>query len=374
MTVDNVKNIPPRIYHNNDPDGVFQLWKDLTGQVYSSEIESIEAFQEIIDPDTAPEVFVDLMLANLGNPFKSVSLTLTQKRKLVRLLIPIYKQKDTERGIVNAIRFLTGIEVDLIDPYGVTEDSWQVGISEIGVNSYIGGSRVYCNMLNWSEDFGNANWTKTSMSVTTGLVTGPEPWYRPADLLVMTTPGATLEQTVTPNVMQDQVFTASIWLRADAAETVDLEIEVSGDATDSTSQTLNVTTSWQRFSMNHQVDPAQANLDLIFRLTSAAGLSGNIYGFGAQLVRNDEMQPYSVTEDDGSDCNHPGAWAYHFLIVVNQILTENEEAIIRLVADFMKSAHKHYTLITPAVPGAPDLVDHWEVGISLIGVNTFVHS
>ena len=111
-------NIPPRIYHNNDPDGIFALWKTLVDQVSEDEREEAQNFQEIVDPDTCPPDFVDLMLKHLGNPFVGIVLTESQKRKLIKLLIPIYKQKGTGEGIVNATRFLTGLLIDLINPHG----------------------------------------------------------------------------------------------------------------------------------------------------------------------------------------------------------------------------------------------------------------
>lgn len=67
-----------------------------------------DSFSQILDPTLAPERFVDAMLADLGNPF-SFPLTLTQKRQLVELLLPIYQQKGTPQGIENAIRLFLGI-------------------------------------------------------------------------------------------------------------------------------------------------------------------------------------------------------------------------------------------------------------------------
>ena len=139
-----------------DPDGIFALWRQIVTAFAATEKAMAESYLKIFDPDQAPEIFVKLMLKNLGNPFNKVFLTLTQKRKLVKALIPIYRQKGTRRGIINAVRFLTGIIVDIVDPHGVEEDGWRVGVSEIGSTTFVGGDRVYCNMLNWTEDFEKA--------------------------------------------------------------------------------------------------------------------------------------------------------------------------------------------------------------------------
>jgi phage tail-like protein len=78
----------------------------------------VDSFPEILDPNTAPEQYVDAMLADMGNPF-DFDLTLTQKRQLVQLLLPIYEQKGTPQGIENAIRLFLGIEV--------THVAWGIG-------------------------------------------------------------------------------------------------------------------------------------------------------------------------------------------------------------------------------------------------------
>lgn len=95
----------------------------------------VDEWTKIIDIDLAPEPFLDAILQDLGNPFAAciADLTLVEKRRLARLLISIYKQKGTAPGIINAIRFFTGIEVDL----DILNDRpyWQLNISQLGVNT-----------------------------------------------------------------------------------------------------------------------------------------------------------------------------------------------------------------------------------------------
>jgi phage tail-like protein len=82
---------------------------------------SIDEWIKIIDPDNAPIRFVDQMLIDLGNPFEC-PLTDIEKRKLVKLLIPIYLQKGTCNGIVNVVRFLLNLEGIDCDEYNCTEE------------------------------------------------------------------------------------------------------------------------------------------------------------------------------------------------------------------------------------------------------------
>lgn len=368
------KNLMPRTYYTNDPDGIFGLWRDLTEKVTTDERNFAVLFQDLFDPDKAPPIFIELMLKSLGNPFTSIYLTLNQKRKLVKLLIPIYKQKGTERGLVNAIRFLTGILIDIIDPHGVDDDGWQVGKSEIGFNTFAGGSRAYCNMLNWTEDFNDLVWTKTGGAlVQSQAVVGPNPWGRPADRLFLTNPGSAISQEVQPFFTENQNFFGSIFLRSSVPTTVRLTIENVNNVIDNGFEDVITTTDWTRYGVFHKSDPAAAGKTR-FKISSPAGFAGQLYAWGAQLVRNDEIQPYAPSDDNGADCDFPGKWAYHFIISSPVALTDLQILLIREIADYMKPAHTHYTLLHPGIVGAPDIYDHWEVAISEVGFNTYVHA
>jgi phage tail-like protein len=97
----------------------------------------IDKIHENYDPDLAPEAFVDLMLWENGNPF-NFPMTLIEKRRLVQILIDIYRSKGTGPGIVDAIRLFMGIEVTLNvyawSPVGLGEaimgETWILGSSD----------------------------------------------------------------------------------------------------------------------------------------------------------------------------------------------------------------------------------------------------
>ncbi len=341
------KNLPPRIYHQNDPDGILNLWKTLAGSVSDEFRTFVAAYDELIDPDTAPTLFVELMLRQLGNPFRSYPLTDKQKRKLVKLLIPMYNQKGLgkEKGIVTAARFLLGMEVEIVDPHAYPEDGWHVGVSEIGLSTYSGGRRVYCNLLKWTEAFSEAEWIKSSATVTSQAITGPTPWGRDADALDMSIPGAIVYQDATPLLAANQFFTGSIWLKADALGVLTLAIQSADNPLDQTDEELTVTSEWQRFVVQHRCFPNAVG-NVRFLLRSDAGFPGTLYAWGAQLVRSDDLDmPYAPRNDEAGDCDRPGAWAFHFFIQTPRILTPDERSLLREIADFMKPAHTHYGIL-----------------------------
>lgn len=95
----------------------------------------IDAWVDILDPDRAPEAIVDAMLADLGNPF-TFQLTLVDKRRLLRVLVEIYRQKGTEKGIKNVARFFLGFEIE-IEGFD-DEEGMELGVSDLGINWTLG--------------------------------------------------------------------------------------------------------------------------------------------------------------------------------------------------------------------------------------------
>lgn len=99
----------------------------------------IDAFSRIFDSDLAPERYVDAVLQGLGNPFRFV-LSEVDKRRLARLLVPIYQLKGTDRGIVDAVRLFVGVEVEVV--LSAVGPAWNLGVSLMGVDTYLGGSSL----------------------------------------------------------------------------------------------------------------------------------------------------------------------------------------------------------------------------------------
>jgi hypothetical protein len=86
------------------------------------------------------------MLADLGNPF-DFALDDIGKRRLVRVLVPIYRQKGTDPGIINAVRFFSGLEVTIEVP--AFDDGWLLGVGELGVDSSLGTSDLRARLSFW---------------------------------------------------------------------------------------------------------------------------------------------------------------------------------------------------------------------------------
>jgi len=125
----------PEINRQQDLTGDLERFMAVLQDVLELLLSEVDRFTDILDPDLAPEAFLDLMLADLGNPF-AFDLSALQKRRLVSVLVQIYKQKGTAAGIRNAIRFFLGVDVTAIDAFHGT--TLVLGESELGVDWELG--------------------------------------------------------------------------------------------------------------------------------------------------------------------------------------------------------------------------------------------
>ena len=62
---------------------------------------------------------------------------------------------------------------------------------------------------------------------------------------------------------------------------------------------------------------------------------------------------------------------YAFNVEVDEPLTETQRSQIRAIVDYLKPAHTHFVDLVE--PGVPPVFDHWELGISELGVSTELH-
>jgi phage tail-like protein len=113
----------PLINREEDVTQQLHLFIAVIQEVVNLLLCEVDEWAHILDPDLAPEEFLDAMLADLGDPFGRFLLSEIDKRRLIRALVDFYKQKGTGVGMVNAIRFFLGIEA-VIDIFG--NEGWEL--------------------------------------------------------------------------------------------------------------------------------------------------------------------------------------------------------------------------------------------------------
>jgi len=125
--------------HNRREDQTGDLWRFIAclQEVTDLLLVEVDRFPEVFDLERAPEAFVDLILADLGNPFP-FDLDDIGKRRLASVLVEMYRQKGTSRGIINAVRFFLGVEIEAVTAYA--GEALVLGESELGVDWILGPS------------------------------------------------------------------------------------------------------------------------------------------------------------------------------------------------------------------------------------------
>jgi phage tail-like protein len=129
----------PELNRREDVTGDLQRFLACMQEVTDLLLHDIDRFTERFDPDVAPEPVLDLMLGELGNPFP-FDLSEVDKRRLLNVLVAIYREKGTDSGIRNAIRFFLGLEVDLTAYAG---EALFLGESLLGEDWVLGPSDAY---------------------------------------------------------------------------------------------------------------------------------------------------------------------------------------------------------------------------------------
>jgi phage tail-like protein len=129
----------PEINRREDETGDLRRFLACLQEVTDLVLVDIDRFPDILDPDLAPEPFLDLMLGELGNPF-AFDLSEVDKRRLLNVLVAMYREKGTARGITNAIRFFLGLEVQVTTYAG---EALTLGESLLGEDWVLGPSSSF---------------------------------------------------------------------------------------------------------------------------------------------------------------------------------------------------------------------------------------
>ena len=103
----------PAMNRREDETGDLRRFLLCLQEVTDLLVHDVDRFTDVIDPDLAAETFLDAMLLDLGSPFP-FDLSLADKRRLLNVLVAIYREKGTSVGIKNAIRFFLGLEVEVV--------------------------------------------------------------------------------------------------------------------------------------------------------------------------------------------------------------------------------------------------------------------
>jgi len=129
----------PKMNRRMDETGDLKKFISCLQEITDLILAEVDRFSDIFDLERAGEIYIDLILADLGNPF-DFDLTELEKRCLADMLVELYRQKGTSIGIKNAIRFFMGLEVEIVS---YTGETMVLGESELGVDWILGPSNSF---------------------------------------------------------------------------------------------------------------------------------------------------------------------------------------------------------------------------------------
>lgn len=124
-----------QVHRTSDVTGDLKKLCDVLQDTLDLVLYLVDRWVDILDPDLASSPFVSVMLKCLGNPFP-FDLDLADMRLLISVLIPIYQGKGTNVGVVDAVFFFLGFEIE-ITPLNDFEGGWVLGEGLLGEDSLL---------------------------------------------------------------------------------------------------------------------------------------------------------------------------------------------------------------------------------------------
>jgi len=142
------------------------------------------------------------------------------------------------------------------------------------------------NLLSYSEDFSNANWTKTNSSITLNSVVSPDGTQNASTLNFTSGANSNINNNVSVTVGQD--YTISVWLKSTIGNQTRRFGASEGNA--SLYIDVDITDEWQRFEV---LISSYAFTGLTTRISNANdnSIAGSVLVWGAQL----EQLPYATS-------------------------------------------------------------------------------
>ena len=392
----------------------------------------VDWFTNHADPDLATDFDIEAMLYDMGNPFDWIDLDLSanQKRRLLRVLVDIYKLKGTDIGIESVVFFLLGKVVHVVD---YISEGWVLGEDILGEYSIaeivsIGGEPFKYNpaIYTWPLDLkikvdGGSEQTITMnlgdvvdpnnvtaaeiVAVINAQLTGGEAAVRHAGVpgSENTNPepfalvgGETLVLANSGGAPQTITFHASDFAVPGVATAAEVAARIDEDFEGGAAVGwYNPFTAMTRCTIFTGLRGALESLDVIggtaapilglavgsypgedtanvaiYSLTAGPDAEIQVTGGSMDYRLFFTLFPDMATEGTGSTVLAPDDLytLYSFDIVSDDVLTSEEEDIVRRIAEYMKPAHTHLVNIRTDT-GLP-WPQGWELGESALDEGT----
>src|SRR6266542_3610639 len=117
--------LPPH-YARRDVSGVWSRVLQAIGAVLDGLSADIDAFATLQDYLACDAKYLPYLAQKLGWPLDTASPVALQ-RKMVGLLVPMYRERGTMEGIIGLLNLLLGLSVTIDEPWA---DGWRLGTAE----------------------------------------------------------------------------------------------------------------------------------------------------------------------------------------------------------------------------------------------------
>jgi len=115
----------PKVYPDSDADGSLADFIKVYDDQHTEQRAIVEQLATIRTPSLAPLAFVPNIADAMGSPFPFMSAHRWQRGNRLSGLPRIYAERGSAQGIINAIRYLIGVEVDVVTY------QWILGVSKL---------------------------------------------------------------------------------------------------------------------------------------------------------------------------------------------------------------------------------------------------
>lgn len=128
----------PQDWRTSDTDGVLAGFVEVLDSALTEIVHDLRSFPRVRDWMACDTKYLPHLAASLGwdldTPAVSPLLPATTERKIVGLIVPLYKRKGTRAGMVAILRLFLGLECTV---FAARSDAWLLGVHRLGFGTIL---------------------------------------------------------------------------------------------------------------------------------------------------------------------------------------------------------------------------------------------
>jgi len=216
-------------------------------------------------------------------------------------------------------------------------------------NTPYGGFGRYENFLTYSEEFDNAVWSTSGVSVSANSIAAPDGRTTADSIVDDSTAGGNITQDVTAT--GTETWTFSVWLRGASSQAVVIELSDNGTTSASSSNSFTIDEVWSRYYVTHTTAAGTATATVRINHTTTAS-SDTIYAWGAQAEKQSDAGVYAFTIGSTASSTARGFTSRSVSFGPQQTLTANATTTSVVAGSHFLTANTATTTYSNFLDGA----------------------